>query len=85
MRLIESDQFEAYIHRQCLKISDYLQKVRGIEILQMKVEFTKDENKNVWFTNAQDFQIRKVHDAKALSSFHPDRVTETMRKIKEWH
>ena len=85
VRLVESDEFEAYIYRQCLKIGNYLQKIRKIEVLQMKVEFTRDENKNIWFTHACDLHIRRLPDTKAISSFHPDRVTETMRKIKDWH
>jgi len=37
-----------------MKICYYLQKVRNIEVLQMKAEFLRDENDNIWFTFAKD-------------------------------
>lgn len=32
----------------------YLQKVRKIEVLQMGVEFLRDENDNIWFSSAKE-------------------------------
>ena len=37
----------------------YLQKVRGLELLQMKAEFFKDENGYIWFFYAKEICIRK--------------------------
>jgi len=48
-KLLKDKQFERYSYVQCLKICYYLQKVRQIEILQMHVEFLKDDYDNVWF------------------------------------
>lgn len=40
--LLKRKADEQYIHKQCLKMANYLQKVRKVEILQMKTEFLKD-------------------------------------------
>jgi hypothetical protein len=39
----------------------YLQKVRGVEILQMKAEFLRDENSNVWLSYVKDITVRRAH------------------------
>jgi hypothetical protein len=49
-----------FVKRQCLKICYYLQKVRSIEVLQMKTEFLVDENANIWFTHASNIQYREM-------------------------
>ncbi len=45
---------EMYALKQCFKIGHYLQKVYQQEILQMKAEFLKDENGNIWFYYASN-------------------------------
>lgn len=42
IELIQADNYSQYAEKYCLKICWYLQKVRAIEILQMKAEFFKD-------------------------------------------
>jgi hypothetical protein len=45
----------------------YLQKVRSIEILQMKTEFLVDENSNVWFAHASNIQYREMSNKLAFN------------------
>jgi hypothetical protein len=40
----------------------YLQKVRKIEVLKMRVEFLVDQNKNVWFSHASEIHVRRVRE-----------------------
>lgn len=61
---------EMYALKQCYKIGHYLQKVYQQEILQMKAEFLKDENGNIWFYYASNIQIRS-----RLSKNSPQVVT----------
>ena len=67
--LLESGQKKDYVYKQCLKMCFYLQKVRNIEILQMKTEFIEDDNKNIWFTYCSDihYRILNVRKIEALS------------------
>ena len=44
--------------KQCYKMCHYIQKVYQYEILQMKAEFLKDENGNIWFYYASNIQGR---------------------------
>lgn len=46
--------------KQCYKICNYLQKVRQIEILQMKAEFLRDENQNIWLHYVRNIKIRRI-------------------------
>lgn len=68
-------------------MSHYLQKVRNIEILQMKVEFLRDENNNLWFAYAKDINTRKRHDKHAMAGQGQDskRTTEAMAMHAKLH
>lgn len=63
LRLLKQGHFQRYAHIQCLKICYYLQKVRNIEVLQMRAEFLRDDCDNVWFVFA-----RKIHYRRLASS-----------------
>jgi hypothetical protein len=60
LQLLQQQQWSAYCQKQCLKMCYYLQKVRGVEILQMKCEFLRDENSNVWLSYVKDITVRRV-------------------------
>ena len=60
LTLLQQEHYKDYCQKQCLKMCYYLQKVRQIEVLQMKLEFLKDENNNIWLSYVKDIQIRKV-------------------------
>ena len=77
LQLLIDSKYTEYIKKQCLKISHYLQKVRSIEILQMKVEFLIDENKNLWFSYAKDIHIRRVKKKNLIMS-DPKVMQESM-------
>jgi hypothetical protein len=49
---------EMYAQKQCYKIAHYVQKVYHQEILQMKAEFLKDDNGNIWFYYVTGLQTR---------------------------
>jgi len=51
-----NDEEQAY--QQCLKFCYYIQKVKGAEVLQMKVEFFKDYNGDIWFYFCRDIHFR---------------------------
>ena len=53
----------AYVEKLCLKMAYYIQKVHGHNILQMKAEFFKDANDQIWF-----FYARKIHTRKSKTS-----------------
>lgn len=61
-----------------MKICYYLQKVRNIEVLQMKAEFLRDENDNVWFTCAKDIHIRRIKSKISITGYDPKKVGETL-------
>jgi hypothetical protein len=50
---------EVFMEKQCYKIAYYVAKTRGLEILQMKCEFFKDDFKDIYFYNAKDIVYRK--------------------------
>lgn len=39
-------------------MAHYLQKVRQVEILQMKTEFLKDQHNNIWLSIIKDIHYR---------------------------
>jgi hypothetical protein len=50
----------------------------------MKAEFLRDQNNNVWFVNAKDFQFRKCPNTAGLESLDDDLLQEEkMRQMKE--
>ncbi len=49
----------------------------------MKAEFFRDENNNVWFSNAKDIQIRRCKPKVAMAEFASEKIEETMRKIRD--
>ena len=49
---------DLYALKQCYKIGHYMQKVYQVELLQMKAEFLKDENGNIWLYYASGIQVR---------------------------
>ena len=56
--LLRQHKFEEYALRQCYKIANFMQQTRSIEILQMQAEFLRDENDNVWLSNAKKIEYR---------------------------
>lgn len=60
----------------------YLQKVRAIELLQMKCEFQEDENKNIWFTFASDIQYRDTK-FKAIDGMNPKDLQCDLKKQQD--
>ena len=47
---------------------EYIQRVRGFEILAMFVEFFRDENDFVWFYYAKNIHIRKSSTRTGMSN-----------------
>lgn len=66
--LIANGHEEEYCQKQCFKYCYYISKVKGIEILKMKVEFLKDENGFIWLFYARDISCRRNKNNKDLSS-----------------
>lgn len=56
----------------------YIQKVRNVEILQMRVEFLKDENGNLWFVHAKDIHTRKKKDKLTISGQGSKRIADAL-------
>ena len=61
-------------------MAEYISRVRGYEILQMKAEFFKDENDWMWFFYAKEIYMRKCKTNKGLSNVDAKKKAE---KIKE--
>jgi hypothetical protein len=59
LSLLEQAKFQLYAEKQTLKICHYLQHVRRIEVLKMRVEFFRDQNDNVWLSNCSGIHVRK--------------------------
>lgn len=66
--LIRSGDYQGYAYKQCLKMCEYISKIRGHEILQMKAEFVRDENGWIWFFYARDVFMRKNKNRTGLSN-----------------
>jgi len=60
LSMLQNEHYQDYCMKQCLKICYYLQKVRQIEVLQMKAEFLKDENNNIWLSYIKEIHIRRI-------------------------
>lgn len=82
--LLLLEKFEQFAYKQTLKICYYLQKVRKIEVLQMRVEFLRDQNNCVWFSYAHDIHIRRIVSTDVNISFRPENILQTMKEIKEF-
>ena len=78
LQLLQEKQYTELAVKQCLKMCYYLQKVRNIEILQMKAEFLRDENDNIWFTFAKDIQIRRINSKISLTGYDSKKIGETL-------
>ena len=65
--LIKQGRFRTYAEKQCMKIADYMQKVRSTEILHMECQFLHDEQDNVWLSYASKIQFRKCTEQKSLA------------------
>jgi hypothetical protein len=52
------------MRKQCLKICDYLQRVRHLEILRMRAEFLLDDNQSIWLTFVGEIQMRRIRQSK---------------------
>lgn len=66
LELLEQGRVMDFCRKQILKMCYYLQRVRSIEVLQMKAEFLQDESQSVWFTFAKDIQYRELKDRIAI-------------------
>ena len=55
---LASEEWDTFAYKQCCKLAYYVAKVYHVEILQMKAEFLRDENGNVWFFFAHNVQMR---------------------------
>lgn len=51
-----------------MKYCYYISKVKGIEVLKMKLEFLKDENGFIWLTYARDIYTRKNKNCTTMDS-----------------
>lgn len=60
----------------------YLQKVRSVEILQMKAEFLRDENNNIWFVNASEIHIRRCTSKVGLQELDSIINEEKIKRVK---
>ncbi|CDW81558.1 UNKNOWN [Stylonychia lemnae] len=67
--LLKNEEDEQFCYKQCLKIAYYVSKVYNKEILQMKAEFLKDENGNIWFFYASNIRTRKT-STRALPAYN---------------
>ncbi len=56
--LLRNGEDELYVQKCCLRMCYYAQKVQAVEILQMKVEFLKDDHGDIWFSYAGNIHIR---------------------------
>jgi len=80
--LIANGQLYDYAYKQCLVMSHYISHARGLEILQMKVEFYQDENDFIWFTYARDVYIRANKNKTAFSSMDAKKKAEKILENK---
>lgn len=81
--LISKGEDQAFLQKQCLKFGDYIQKVRNWELLQMKAEFFKDANGDIWFYYAKDIQMRMVTSNKLVDREEANKKVKQAQKAKE--
>lgn len=72
-----------YCWKQCLKMAYYISTIRGIEILMMQAEFSKDENGYIWFFYAHNVHVREVPNKKTLNSKDAKREAKKIAENKE--
>lgn len=82
LELISNGQFSEYANKQCLIMCEYIQRVRGFEILSMFVEFFRDENDFMWFYYAKDIHIRKSLTRTGMSNAEAKKKAQKIRENK---
>ena len=81
--LVLNKEDQIYAYKQCLKFCYYISKVRGIEILQMKAEFLKDENQFIWFYYAHNIYCRKNQNKNTMNSEDAKKQAIKLQQSKE--
>lgn len=71
-----------YALKQCFIIAEYIQKVRGQELLQMNAEFCKDDNGFIWLFYAKNIFIRKSFNDPGLIAGAPSKA-ELQKQAKK--
>jgi hypothetical protein len=56
--LLQRQNYSEYARKVCLKMCYFMQKVRSMEITQMKTEFVIDDCGNMWLSNASEIRFR---------------------------
>lgn len=62
--LLQDKAYDMFMCKQCLKICDYLQRVRRLEILRMRAEFLLDDNQSIWLSFVGEIHIRRIRQSK---------------------
>ena len=66
--LIVNGEDQTYCEKQCLKYCYYISQVWGIEVLQLKAEFLKDENGFIWLFYVRDIFTRTKKNKNLMTS-----------------
>ena len=72
--LLKNEDDIHYALKQCYIVAEYLQRVRGLELLQMNAEFSKDDNGFIWLFYAKNIFIRKSFHDPGLIAGAPSKV-----------
>ena len=82
LSLLKEGQYKEYANHQCLKICQFLQKQRGIEIISMTAEFLMDDVKNIWFSYAGRIKYRKSSHKMSYAELEGDMHQDTNTKLE---
>ena len=83
IELLKQGQYQAFCHRQCLKMAYYIQKVYGYELLYMKAEFFKDQNGTIWLFYSKDIKWRETLRKDITSTHEAKKQAKKMAANKE--
>ena len=78
LELLEQGRVQDFCRKQILKMCYYMQRVRSIEVLQMKAEFLVDESGSVWFSFAKDIHYRELKDRIAIQKVDQNKAAASL-------
>lgn len=73
MELLKTGDDHKYCLKKCHEMGDYMQKIRGLELLEMHTEWFKDDNGFIWLFIAENISVRPL---KGKAEFFPGTMSK---------
>lgn len=82
--LLKAGNDHRYTLKKCHEMGEYIQSIRGLELLEMQTEWFKDDNGYIWFFMGEGINIRPL---KNKAEFFPGTMSksEFMKQEKIKH